>query len=114
MVLLFLLITQQTTIVLSKIDKTSLPQVSFFADKLTADDLTDEVVLICFLVVALHCFLCPNSNRVPSPRYLGVFEDLEHISSFDWSGFILRWLLDGVKSFNKVKKVGQKSSDTLG
>ncbi|OQU92436.1 hypothetical protein SORBI_3001G343766 [Sorghum bicolor] len=101
-------------IVLSKIDKTSLPQVSFFADKLTADDLTDDLVLICFLVVALHCFLCPNSNLVPSPRYLGIFEDLEHMSSFDWSGFVLRWLLDGVKSFNKVKKVGQKSSGTLG
>ena len=70
-------------IVLSKIDKTSLPQVSFFADKLAANDLTDEVVLICFLVMALHCFLCPNSNLVPNPCYLGVCEDLEHISSFD-------------------------------
>ena len=101
-------------IVLSKIDKTSLSQVSFFADKLAADDLTDEVVLICFLVVALHCFLCSNSNLIPSPRYLGVFEDLEHISSFDWSGFVLRWLLDGVKSFNKRKKDGHKSFGTLG
>ena len=101
-------------LILSKIDKTSLPQVSFFADKLAADDLTDEVVLICFLVMALHCFLCPNSNLVPNPCYLGVFEDLEHISSFDWSGFVLRWLLDGVKSFNKGKKDGQKSFGTLG
>ena len=101
-------------IVLSKIDKTSLPHVSFFAEKLAADDLTDEVVLIYFLVVALHCFLCPNSNLVPSPRYLGVFEHLEHISSFDWSGFVFRWLLDVVKSFNKGKKDGQKSFGTLG
>ena len=43
-----------------------------------------------------------------------MFEDLEHISSFDWSGFVLRWLLDGVKSFNKGKKDGQKGSATLG
>ena len=91
-----------------------MPQVSSFAHKLAVDDLTDEIVLICFLVVALHCFLCPNSNLVPSPRYLGVFEHLEHISSFDWSGFVFRWLLDVVKSFNKGKKDGQKSFGTLG
>ena len=53
-------------LILSKIDKTSLPQVSFFAEKLADDDLTDEVVLIYFLVVDLHCFLCPNSNLVSS------------------------------------------------
>jgi hypothetical protein len=62
------------SIVLSKIDKSSLPQISFFAEKLNAVYVTDEQVLICFLVVALHCFLCPNSNIVPSPRYLGVLK----------------------------------------
>jgi hypothetical protein len=102
------------SIVLSKIDKSSLPQISFFAEKLNAVDVTDEQVLICFLVVALHCFLCPNSNIVPSPRYLGVFEDIQNIRSYDWSGFVLRWLLDGVKSFNRGKKDGQKGLATLG
>jgi hypothetical protein len=94
--------------VLSKIDKTTLPQVSFFVSKLKAVDLSDEEFMICFLVVALHCFLCPNSNIVPSPRYLGVFEDIEHISSYDWSGFVLHWMLDGVKNFNKGKKDAEK------
>ncbi|KAG0534102.1 hypothetical protein BDA96_04G250100, partial [Sorghum bicolor] len=99
--------------VLSKIGKTTLPQVSFFVDKLKAADLNDEVLLVCFLVVALHCFLCPNSNIVPSPRYLGVFEDIEHINSYDWSGFVLRWLLDGVKNFNKGNKASEKHCGTL-
>jgi len=99
--------------VLSKIGKTTLPQVSFFVDKLKAADLNDEVLLVCFLVVALHCFLCPNSNIVPSPRYLGVFEDIEHINSYDWSGFVLRWLLDGVKNFNKENKASEKHCGTL-
>jgi len=100
--------------VLSKIGKTTLPQVSFFVSKLKADDLSDEELLICFLVVALHCFLYPNSNIVPSPRYLGVFEDIEHINSYDWSGIVLRWLLDGVKNFNKGKKDAEKNPRTLG
>lgn len=99
--------------VLSKLNKNSLPQVSFFANKLSDPDLSDEEVVMCFLIVALHCFLCPNSNIVPSPRYLGVFQDLENISSFDWSAFVLRWLLDGVKSFIQGKKVGHKCSATL-
>jgi hypothetical protein len=91
---------------LSKIDKSSLPQISFFAEKLNAVDVIDEQVLIYFLVVALHCFLCPNFNIVPSPRYLDVFEDIQNIRSYDWSGFVLRWMLDGVKSFNRGKKDG--------
>jgi len=65
------------------------------------------------MVVALHCFLCPNFNLVPSSRYLGVFEDIENISSYDWSGFVLRWMLDGVKSFTKGNKEGQKCLATL-
>lgn len=101
-------------IVLSQFNKTSLPQVSFFVEKLKAVDLTDEKVLICFFIVALHFFLCPNSNIVPSPRYLCVFEDNENIKSYDWSGFVLRWLLDAVKSFNKGKKDGSKSCGMLG
>lgn len=100
--------------VLSKIGKSSLPQVSFFASKLKAVDLSDEELIICFLVVALHCFLCPNSNIVPSPRYLGVFEDIERLQDYDWSGFVLRWLLDGVKNFNKGKKDADKNAGTLG
>jgi hypothetical protein len=68
--------------VLSKIDKSSLPRVSFFVEKLQADAMSDELVLICFLVVALHYFRCHNSNIV--------FEDIENIRSYDWSGFVSR------------------------
>lgn len=101
------------SIVLSKFNKSCLPQVSFFADKLSVVGLPDDEVVMCFLIVALQCFLCPNSNIVPSPRYLGVFEDLPNIHSYDWSGFVLRWLLDGVKSYTHGKKAGHKSSATL-
>lgn len=33
---------------------------------------------------------------------------------YDWYGFVLRWLLNVVKSFNQGKKAGQRSSGTLG
>ena len=95
-------------IVLSKIDKTSLPQVSFFAEKLAADHLTDEVVLIWFLVVALRCFLCPNSNLVSSPCYLRVFEDLEHISFLTGQGLFCIGCLMVLRVSTKERKMAKK------
>jgi hypothetical protein len=41
------------------------------------------------MVVALSSFLCHNTNTVPSPKYFGVFEDIEHIKDFNWCGFVL-------------------------
>jgi hypothetical protein len=51
--------------------------------------MSDEDMFICFMVVALSSFLCPNTNTVPSPKYFGVFEDIEHIKDFNWCGFVL-------------------------
>ena len=70
--------------VLSKFGKSKILLVSFFADKLIKkEDLSDEDVFICFMIVALSSFLCPNMNTVPSPKYFGIFEDVEHIKDFN-------------------------------
>jgi hypothetical protein len=91
-------------VVLSKFGKDRIPPVSFFADKLIRnEDLSNEDVFICFLVVALSSFLCSNTNTVPSPKYFGVFEDIDHIKDFKWCGFVLEWLLDHIKAFNRGK-----------
>jgi len=42
-----------------------------------------------------------------------VFENIEHINSYDWSGFVLHWLLNGVKNFNKGKKDAEKNAELL-
>ncbi|KAL6629372.1 hypothetical protein ACP70R_029137 [Stipagrostis hirtigluma subsp. patula] len=99
------------SILLSKFNLNSVPSVKFFGNKLMSKDevLTDEDVFICFILVALNCFLCPNSSLAPSSKYLGIFENLENVGNLEWSKFILDWSLEAVKTFNKAK--GNKDHD---
>ncbi|XP_039827381.1 uncharacterized protein LOC120689112 [Panicum virgatum] len=92
------------SIVLSKFAKQSIPPVTFFSKKLIDHEvLSDEEVFICFIMVAMNSFLCSNLSLTPSPKYFGIFEDIGNAKDLDWCGFVLDWLLDGVKSFNKAK-----------
>jgi hypothetical protein len=76
--------------------------VSFFANKIIKqEEMSDEDVFVCFLVVALSSFLCSNTNLVPSVKYLGVFEDIENAKDYDWCGLVLSWLLGPIKAFNR-------------
>lgn len=102
-------------VVLSKFGKDKIPPISFFADKLIKkENLSDEDMFICFMVVALSSFLCPNTNIVPSPKYFGVFQDIDHIKDFNWCGFVLDWLLDHIKAFNRGKNDRLKRCQGLG
>ena len=58
--------------VLSHFNLSSIPPVSFFANKLKSSEveLPDDDIFICFMIVAFSSFLCPNSSLSPSPKYL--------------------------------------------
>ncbi|CAD6269664.1 unnamed protein product [Miscanthus lutarioriparius] len=100
--------------VLSKFGKDRIPSVSFFTDKLISkDDLPDEDMFICFMIVALSSFLCPNTNTVPSPKYFGVFEDIDQIKEYNWCGFMLDWLLEHIKAFTRGKNEKSKRCQGL-
>ncbi|KAG2652203.1 hypothetical protein PVAP13_1NG275819, partial [Panicum virgatum] len=102
-------------IVLSKFGKRSIPSVSFFANKLlNHDPMSDEDLFICFILVAMASFLCPNSSQAPSYKYFGIFEDLQNVKQYDFAGYILQWLLDSVKSFNRGKSSLDSDGGTLG
>ncbi|XP_039841596.1 uncharacterized protein LOC120701852 [Panicum virgatum] len=102
-------------VVLSKFGKKSIPPVSFFANKfLDKEPMSDEEVLICFILVAMHSFLCANSSVTPSYKYFGIFEDLHNAKQYDWCGYILDWLLDCVKTFNRGKCSKDYDGGTLG
>ncbi|CAL5050886.1 unnamed protein product [Urochloa decumbens] len=98
------------------LNQQTIPSVMFFVDKLTKeiDTLSDEDVFISFLLVALCTFLCPNASQSPCLKYLGIFADIEHARDFDWSGYILTWLFQHIKTFNRGKTSKLKDEGTLG
>lgn len=103
------------TLVLATFDKQSIPSVNFFANKiLNHETLSDGELIICFILVAMNSFLCPNSSTIPSYRYFGIFEAIHNLKQFDWCGYILDWLLDSVKSFNCGKSLSLGSGGSLG
>ncbi|KAL6656605.1 hypothetical protein ACP70R_004385 [Stipagrostis hirtigluma subsp. patula] len=101
---------------LSKFNLLSMPKVKFFGQKLVNEDetLSDEEVFTCFILVALNCFLCPNSSLYPASKYLGIFENLENVKNFDWAQFILDWSLQAVRTFNVGKSNKTHEPPALG
>ncbi|KAM3412389.1 hypothetical protein ACQJBY_003849 [Aegilops geniculata] len=102
--------------ILSHFNLTSIPPVSFFANKLksTEIELPDEDVFICFMIVAFSSFLCPNSSLSPSPKYLHIFRDCPSVRNYDLSRFVYEWLLSCIKKFKDSTKVASKRSVTFG
>ncbi|CAL4928291.1 unnamed protein product [Urochloa decumbens] len=92
------------SIVLSKFNKKSIPSVSFFANKLLQHEpMCDEDIFICFIIVAMNNFLCPNESDTLCYKYFGIFHDIKNAKTFDWCGYVLEWLIQGIKNFNSVK-----------
>ncbi|VAI50229.1 unnamed protein product [Triticum turgidum subsp. durum] len=102
--------------ILSHFNVSSIPPVSFFASKLksTEVELSDEDIFICFMIVALSSFLCPNSSLSPSPKYLHIFRDCSSVCNYDLSGYVYEWLLSSIKKFKNSTKVASKRSATSG
>ncbi|CAL4999170.1 unnamed protein product [Urochloa decumbens] len=100
------------SVILHKFQKMSIPPVKFFANKLIKNDaLCDQDIFICFIVVALHSFLCPNASLVPSYRYFGIFDDLENARNLDWSGYVLSWLIEHIKQYKKKKAKSMRNAE---
>uniref|UniRef100_A0A0E0L9G7 Ubiquitin-like protease family profile domain-containing protein n=1 Tax=Oryza punctata TaxID=4537 RepID=A0A0E0L9G7_ORYPU len=93
--------------ILSKFGLVSIPSVKFFGDQFIQKKImSDEDVIISFLIVALACFLCPNSSLMPSTKYLTIFEDVDSLRCYDWSKFVYDWLMLSIKKFQKRNSLG--------
>lgn len=93
--------------ILSMYGLSCLPSVRFFGDQfIKKEPLTNEKVITSFLIVALACFLCPNSSILPSTKYLTIFQDVNNLRNYDWSKFIYDWSMNYMKKFVKTNSLG--------
>ncbi|CAL4967943.1 unnamed protein product [Urochloa decumbens] len=93
---------------------TSLPNFKTFGDKLLKEDISDDEVVRCFLIVALCTFLCPNQNTYPSPKYLLPLVDVKSAKEWDWSELVYSWLMKKVYRYQKLRAESPHASLTLG
>uniref|UniRef100_A0A0E0LA15 Aminotransferase-like plant mobile domain-containing protein n=1 Tax=Oryza punctata TaxID=4537 RepID=A0A0E0LA15_ORYPU len=93
--------------ILSKYGLSSLPSIRFFGDQfIKRQAMSDDKVITSFLIVALACFLCPNSSTLPSTKYLTIFEYVNILSSYDWAKFVYDWSMSYMKKFIKTNSLG--------
>jgi hypothetical protein len=78
-----------------------MPHVTFFSNKLCGDDdLSKHDIFVCFMCVAIHCFLCPSSNEYPSGKYLAVLKQPETVKGYDFSKLVYEHCLASINEFS--------------
>ncbi|CAL5038903.1 unnamed protein product [Urochloa decumbens] len=53
-------------------------------------------------------------KQSPPSKYLGIFADISIAKQFDWCGYILSWLFQHIRTFNRGKSSKVKEQGTLG
>ncbi|KAL6659666.1 hypothetical protein ACP70R_002495 [Stipagrostis hirtigluma subsp. patula] len=100
------------TFLSSKFGIDNVESIEFFAEKLTGSyDMTDEEVFICFMIVAIGCFLCPSSSYEPMIQLLHIFEHPIEVRKYDWSQFLYDLCLDYVRKIQK--QLWKPNSDSI-
>uniref|UniRef100_A0A8R7PRY4 Uncharacterized protein n=1 Tax=Triticum urartu TaxID=4572 RepID=A0A8R7PRY4_TRIUA len=93
---------------------TEVPTIKFFGNKLMNEDMSDDQIIRCFLVVALSTFLCPTSNTKPSTKYMGALVNVEQLKQLNWCMFVHDWELMYIKKYQKEKLKQNRTMMTLG
>ncbi|KQK13541.1 hypothetical protein BRADI_1g10845v3 [Brachypodium distachyon] len=103
---------------LSLMGFSELPTIKQFGKLLLTNDLPNEKYFICFMVVFLSRFLCPNSSTYPSTKYLGSLLVPSDVRNFNWASFSHNWFMESVRKYQKDKRkskaLSSKSNLTLG
>ncbi|XP_048545658.1 uncharacterized protein LOC125524667 isoform X2 [Triticum urartu] len=94
---------------------TEVPTIKFFGNKIIErEELSDEQLIRCFLIVALSTVLCPTSNTKPSTKYMGSLIDVSKIRNLNWCKFTHMWLLQAIRKYQKEKTKQNRLTLTLG
>jgi hypothetical protein len=94
----------------SLFDLSEVPHITFFGDKLkSGDPLSDQQIFVCFMQIAISCFLCPSANGCLDTKYICQLGDPKRASSFDLCQLVYNHLILGVSNYLKfIKSTGRK------
>lgn len=93
----------------------SMPHVTFFGNKLSGtDELNDQDIFVCFMAIALHCFLCPSSEEHVTGNFLALLRQPEKAKEYDFSKLVYEHCLSSINHFISVGKLkGRKQRAPL-
>ena len=96
--------------VMSLFNLTEPPHITFFGNKLNSKEpLTDKEVFVCFMQVAVSCFLCPSICDSVDTKYIEQLGYPERARRFDICSLVHSHLMHGVsKAVNYIKAKGRK------
>ncbi|KAA8546150.1 hypothetical protein F0562_020956 [Nyssa sinensis] len=83
--------------------------------RLTVEELESrEVFMQSYLLYILGCFLCPTMNDEASSLVFPAISIASKAREYDWASYVLKWLVDQLKSYKKKILQGGTTSGTGG
>ncbi|XP_051205303.2 uncharacterized protein [Lolium perenne] len=83
-----------------------MPYITFFGNKLCGSEvLSEHDIFVCFMVVAISCFLCPNLREYPNNKYLSVLRFPEAARQYDFSKLVYECCLESISEFSMLGKL---------
>jgi hypothetical protein len=92
--------------ILSHFKLSEMPNITFFGNKLCgAEELSEHDVFVCFMSVAISCFLCPCPGDFPNCKYLSVLRIPDAAKGYDFSKLVYDCCLDSIGQFSMLGKL---------
>ncbi|CAM0904649.1 unnamed protein product [Alopecurus aequalis] len=92
--------------ILEHFQLSAMPHITFFGNKLSGgDELSDHDVFVCFMAIAIHCFICPSSKDIISGKYLAVFKHPDAARGYDFCKLVYDHCLSGIIEFSTLGKL---------
>jgi hypothetical protein len=92
--------------ILSQFQLSEMPHITFFGNKLSGpDELSDHDIFVCFMTIAISCFLCPSLKEYPNTKYLSVLKYPEATKAHDFSKLVYEYCLDNINQFSMSGKL---------
>lgn len=86
--------------ILSRFSLTKMSNITFFGDMLISSDfLSEEDTFICFMVIAMSCFLFPSYSDQIHTEFLTLLVDSKRTSGFDFCALVYDWILTGINKY---------------